>query len=54
MINKFGQNSSTEKLNFNSKISCNANSDKLHGWLSLDSKYTVNEFIENILENEYE
>lgn len=53
-MNKVMHNSLSEQLYFNSDLLCNDNSDKLHGWLSLDSKYTEKKIIENILGNKYE
>lgn len=53
IMNKVMHNSLSEQIYFNSDLLCNDNSDRLHGWLSLDSKYTEQKIIENISENKY-
>lgn len=47
-------NLATEHLqsDFNSKLLCDDKLNTLHGWFSLDSKYTENEIIKHIMEDE--
>lgn len=38
--------------NSNSKLLCDDKLNTLHGWFSLDSKYTENEIMKHIMETE--
>lgn len=56
MIKKVTHNTTTEQLQTDiySKSLCDKELDKLHDWFSLDSKYTEDEIMKHIIENELE
>lgn len=51
-MRKIMYDSETEQINLNSKLVYDDVLDKLLDWPSLDSKYTENEIMKYILENE--
>jgi len=52
VMRKIMYDSETEQINLNSKLVYDDVLDKLLDWPSLDSKYTENEIMKYILENE--
>jgi len=56
MIKKVTHNTATEQLKTDicSKPLCDKGLEKLHDWFSLDSKYTEDEIMKHITENELE
>ncbi|XP_025193818.1 uncharacterized protein LOC112593572 [Melanaphis sacchari] len=52
IMRKIIYNSEIEQPNLNSKLVCDDAIDKLLAWPSLDSKYTENEIMKHILEND--